>query len=170
MFWLCVRRSLFVPVLMGALLAALVTASNVNAQAAPAAAKTTKGRVYSAAQATRGEQTYMSTCVSCHPPSTYKGAVFLNWQGRTLAELLEFLTDKMPKNEPGSLTPKEYTQVVAYLLKLNGMPAGRVDLPADPAALRGITINLLPAKLTPVPSPQTDPTRQGPTPWHNRFE
>ncbi len=159
MSWLFVRRSLFVSVLTGALLAALVMTSNLNAQAAPSSAKTTKGRVYSATQATRGEQTYMSTCVSCHPPSTYKGAVFLNWQGRTLGELLEFLTEKMPKNEPGSLSPKEYTQVVAYLLKLNGMPAGRVDLPADPAALRGITINILPDKLALVPSLATNPTR-----------
>ncbi len=142
-----VRRSVSLSVLTGALLAALVTTSKVDAQTAPPDPKTTKGRVYSAAQATRGEQTYMSTCVSCHPPSTYKGAVFLNWQGRTLGELLEFLTEKMPKNEPGSLSPKEYTQVVAYLLKLNGMPAGRVDLPSDPAALRGITINILPDRL-----------------------
>ncbi len=159
MFWLCVRRSLSMSVLTCALLAALAAMSNLNAQAAPSGAITTKGRVYSATQATRGEQTYMSTCVSCHPPSTYKGAVFLNWQGRTLGELLEFLTEKMPKNEPGSLSPKEYTQVVAYLLKLNGMPAGRVDLPADPAALRGITINILPDKLALVPSLVTNPTR-----------
>lgn len=159
MSWLFVRRSLSMSVLTGALLAALVTMSNLNAQAEPSSAKTTKGRVYSATQATRGEQTYMSTCVSCHPPSTYKGAVFLNWQGRTLGELLEFLTEKMPKNEPGSLSPKEYTQVVAYLLKINGMPAGRVDLPADPAALRGITINILPDKLALVPSLATNPTR-----------
>ncbi|MSO51755.1 MAG: cytochrome c [Acidobacteria bacterium] len=159
MFWLCVRRSLSMSVLTCALLAALAAMSNLNAQAAPSGAKTTKGRVYSATQATRGEQTYMSTCVSCHPPSTYKGAVFLNWQGRTLGELLEFLTEKMPKNDPGSLSPKEYTQVVAYLLKLNGMPAGRVDLPADPAALRDISINILPDKLALVPSLVTNPTR-----------
>jgi mono/diheme cytochrome c family protein len=115
----------------------------------PGAVRTTKGRVYSAPQAARGEQTYMNTCVSCHPPATYKGAVFLNWQGRNLADLLDFLSEKMPKNDPGSLSPKEYTQVISFLLKLNGMPAGRVELPADPAALRGITINLLPDKLQP---------------------
>jgi hypothetical protein len=123
----------------------------VSAQAP--AAKTTKGRVYSATQAARGEQTYMSTCVSCHPPATYKGAVFLNWQGRSLGDLLAFLSEKMPKNDPGSLSAKEYTQVMAFLLKLNGMPAGRAELPADPAALRGITINLLPDKLQPSHQP-----------------
>jgi len=125
-------------------------AAKTGAQAAGAAgAKSTKERVYSAPQAARGEQTYMSSCVSCHPPATYKGAVFMNWQGRTLAELLDFLSEKMPKNDPGSLSPKEYAQVMAFLLKLNGMPAGRVDLPTDVATLRGITINILPDKLLP---------------------
>lgn len=109
-----------------------------------AATKTTKARVYSAAQATRGEALYMSMCVSCHPPATYTGAVFLTWQGRSLGELLAFLQEKMPKNDPGSLTDKEYADVMAYLLKLNKMPAGRVDLPADAKVLRGINIDILP--------------------------
>lgn len=139
-----------------AALFAVALVAGLRAQTPPAAAKTTKGRVYSAPQAARGEQTYMSTCVSCHPPATYKGAVFLNWQGRSLGELLDFLTEKMPKNDPGSLSVKEYTQVMAFLLKLNGMPAGRVELPADPAALRAITINLLPDKLQPSHQPLFD--------------
>ena len=126
------------------------TSSRAEASREPAQApegsdgKTTKGRVYSVAQAARGEQTYMSMCVSCHPPSTYKGAVFLNWQGRSLGSLLTFLMEKMPKSSPGSLSPKEYTQVMAYLLKINRMPAGSADLPADLATLRGIIINLKP--------------------------
>lgn len=119
----------------------LVTASSADQAAA---AKTTKARVYSAAQATRGEALYMSMCVSCHPPATYTGAVFLTWQGRNLGELLAFLQEKMPKNDPGSLTAKEYADVMAYLLKLNKMPAGRVDLPADAKTLRGINIDILP--------------------------
>lgn len=140
---------------LAAVVALLIAAPGLavaQSSAAPPAAKTTKGRVYSAPQASRGEQTYMSACVSCHPPTTYKGAVFLNWQGRSLAELLDFLSEKMPKNDPGSLSPKEYTQVMAYLLKINGMPAGRTELPADPAALRAITINILPDR--PEPSHQ----------------
>lgn len=115
----------------------------------PGAKVTTKERVYSAAQAARGEQTYMSSCVSCHPPATYKGAVFLNWQGRSMGDLLDFLQEKMPKNDPGSLSAKEYAQVMAFLLKLNGMPAGRADLPTDVGALNKITINILPDKLLP---------------------
>jgi cytochrome c553 len=118
-------------------------ASGATADQAAAQKRTTKSRVYTSAQATRGESTYMSLCVSCHPPATYKGAVFLQWQGRTLGELLAFLQEKMPKNDPGSLTAKQYTEVIAYLLKLNTMPAGRADLPADAKVLRAIAIDIL---------------------------
>ena len=113
----------------------------------PAGKVTTKERVYSAAQAARGEETYMNTCVSCHPPATYKGGVFLNWQGRSMGDLLDFLQEKMPKNDPGSLSAKEYAQVMAFLLKINGMPAGRADLPATVGAHNKITINILPDKM-----------------------
>lgn len=123
-------------------ISSVLAAASIQDQAA--APKTTKARVYSAAQATRGEALYMSMCVSCHPPATYTGAVFLTWQGRTLGDLLAFLQEKMPKNDPGSLTAKEYADVMAYLLKLNKMPAGRVDLPADAKTLRGINIDILP--------------------------
>jgi len=127
---------------VGLWLTAVTTSVDGIGQAA--AAKTTKGRVYTAAQATRGEALYMSLCVSCHPPATYTGAVFLAWQGRSLGELLDFLQEKMPKNDPGSLTAKEYADVMAYLLKLNKMPTGRVDLPADGKLLRAIAIDILP--------------------------
>jgi hypothetical protein len=72
----------------------------------------------------------------------YKGAVFLTWQGRTLGELMAFLQDKMPKNDPGSLTAEEYADVIAYLLKLNDMPAGGAALSHDAKVLRGITIDI----------------------------
>jgi mono/diheme cytochrome c family protein len=135
--------------LLIALLASAFTSPGAEGQT-PGAGNptTTKGRVYSLAQAARGEQTYMLKCVSCHPPGTYKGSVFLKWQGRSLAELLAFLMEKMPKSDPGSLTPKEYAQVMAYLLKINGNPAGRAELPAETAALIGIAINVLPNKLS----------------------
>lgn len=131
-----------VGVVSAAWMMSVVVAAGAPHQAA--AVKTTKARVYSAAQATRGEALYMSMCVSCHPPATYTGAVFLTWQGRNLGELLAFLQEKMPKNDPGSLTDKEYADVMAYMLKLNKMPAGRVDLPADAKVLRGINIDILP--------------------------
>jgi mono/diheme cytochrome c family protein len=137
-------KSLRWTVVVGLVSAAWMASVIVAAGPQAAATRTTKARVYSTAQATRGEALYMAMCVSCHPPATYTGAVFLTWQGRNLGELLAFLQEKMPKNDPGSLTAKEYADVMAYLLKLNKMPVGRVDLPADAKALRGINIDIRP--------------------------
>ena len=51
----------------------------------------------------------------------------------------------MPKNEPGSLDPQHYADLVAYLLKLNAMPPGPTELPPDAAALQKIKIVTPPA-------------------------
>ena len=137
------RWGLVVAVATTGWMTSVVVAAGPSGQGA-AAAKTTEARDYSAAQATRGEDLYMSLCVSCHPPATYTGAVFKTWQGRNLGELLAFLQEKMPKNDPGSMTDKEYADVIAYLLKLNKMPTGRAELPADLKVLRTINIDILP--------------------------
>ena len=41
---------------------------------------------------------------------------------------------------PGSLSDDEYKRVTAYILKLNGFPAGADPLPADTSALKLIRI------------------------------
>ena len=48
----------------------------------------------------------------------------------------------MPKQEPASLTPQEYAQLVAYLLKINEAPPGKDELPADADALKKIKIEM----------------------------
>jgi cytochrome c5 len=99
--------------------------------------------VYSAPQASRGEETYMNICVACHPAGTYTTPAFkTTWSGRPLADLYDQVKQKMPKNDPASLTAEEYAQVVAYLLKINGVPAGKSDLPADSDALKKIKIEM----------------------------
>jgi polar amino acid transport system substrate-binding protein len=99
--------------------------------------------VFTAAQATRGEDTYMAICVSCHPRGTYTTAAFKEtWTGRPLSELFDLVREKMPKNDPGSLTPGEYAQAVAYLLKINDVPAGEEELPPDSEALKKIRIEM----------------------------
>jgi hypothetical protein len=67
--------------------------------------------------------------------------VFASWWDRKpLSELFQFVATRMPKNEPGSLAPEEYADVVAYLLRMNDMPPGDQDLPADSVALKKIRI------------------------------
>jgi mono/diheme cytochrome c family protein len=99
--------------------------------------------VYTAAQARVGEEAYASMCTGCHTPASHSGGAFAEaWAGRPVSELFGFIRAAMPKTEPGSLTADEYAAIVAYILKLNGMPAGRQPLPADSAALDRIRIDL----------------------------
>jgi len=99
--------------------------------------------VYTAAQASRGEETYMNICVACHPPGTYTTPMFREkWNAKPLSELFLQVSETMPKQEPATLTPKEYAQVVAYLLKINEAPPGKEELPADAAALKKIRIEM----------------------------
>ena len=95
--------------------------------------------VYTTAQAARGEQTYFNICVACHPRGTYSTDAFkATWSGRPISDLFEAVKERMPKSDPGSLTPDEAAQVLAYILKINDVPAGEADLPSDLAALKRI--------------------------------
>ena len=137
------------PTVLVLVVAAALAAADVNAvmrdpqsTGDPAASTTTAG-VFTAAQATRGEETYMATCVSCHPRGTYATPAFrATWTGRPLSELFDFVREKMPKNDPGSLMPGEYAQLVAYILKINDAPAGEHELPSESEALKKIRIEL----------------------------
>ena len=122
-----------------------------GASSRPAAAQTsdpghprsTASGVYTEEQATRGRDTYQMQCKSCHTPASHTGATFASWWDRKpLSELFEFVTTRMPKNEPGSLQPDEYADVIAYLLKLNELPSGTEPLPADSVALKKIRIEV----------------------------
>lgn len=109
----------------------------------PESLRSTRSGVYSAAQASKGREIYSLSCVSCHTPVTHTGPAFAaKWNGQPLSELFQYITESMPKQDPGSLSSEEYTQVLAYLLKLNGMPAGTGELPGDSTALHKIRIDL----------------------------
>jgi len=125
------------------LVATVVAAHAVKGQSPPSpATRSTAAGVYTAEQAARGRDTYAMQCKSCHTPASHTGATFAQWWDRKpLSELYQFVMTRMPKNEPGSLAPEEYIEVVAYLLKLNDMPTGSVELPADSVALRRIRID-----------------------------
>ncbi len=134
-------------ILASALVPLAVIGVRVGAQtAAPPppgapAGESTLGGVYTEKQAARGEETYMSICVGCHSAGTYVGPTFLSkWEGRPLSDLFEIMSEQMPKDDPGSLEPGEYAQVIAYLLKKNGMPEGKAELPADAAGLKKIRL------------------------------
>ena len=89
-----------------------------------------------------GRDVYAGLCASCHPAVTHTGPTFTkSWAGKKLSELFGFLRERMPKNEPGSLTEQEYVDVMSYMLRMNGMPTGIDELPADSVALMRIKID-----------------------------
>jgi mono/diheme cytochrome c family protein len=116
-----------------------------------ATTRSTLTGVYSAQQAARGQDVYAGMCKSCHTAATHTGAAFeKSWSGHSLSELFGFISTRMPKNEPGSLAPEEYVDVLAYLLKLNQMPAGAAELPADTTVLGAIRIETHAAAKPPI--------------------
>ena len=104
---------------------------------------TTKIGVYTAQQAVRGKDIYAGNCRSCHTPETHTGTTFAaTWNKRSLAELYSYIRERMPKNEPGSLSDQEYADVLAYVLRLNRMPMGQKELAPDSASMKSIRIDV----------------------------
>ena len=105
--------------------------------------RATRVGVYTAAQAARGRSIYLLSCASCHSAASHAGPVFAEkWEGRLLWDLYRYVSEQMPKSDPGSLAPDEYASLVAYLLKMNDMPSGAAQVPTDSTMLKRIRIVL----------------------------
>jgi hypothetical protein len=104
---------------------------------------TTTG-VYLETQAKAGQEIFEATCLGgCHNMASHRGAAFKNhWNGKPLWEIFKLINEEMPKDDPGSLSVTDTANLVAYILKLNGQPAGKEELSTDPAALKRIKIDL----------------------------
>jgi mono/diheme cytochrome c family protein len=99
--------------------------------------------VYTAAQAKRGGEIFATRCGVCHSPAEFRAPTFLRaWRGQPVHALYAHIRDLMPFDNPGSLAPQEYTDVVSYILELNSFPAGDDELPADPDAQKRIRIEI----------------------------
>jgi mono/diheme cytochrome c family protein len=121
------------------LLAAVAWLTPMRAEAQP---RTTMAGVYTAEQATKGREVFTSNCLGCHTTATHMGPAFQNkWFGRPLFDLYDYVSQAMPKAAPGSLTEDEYVWVTAYILRLNGMPAGRTELNPEPAWLKAVKVD-----------------------------
>lgn len=116
-----------------------VTAQSGHAQASK---KTIWDGVYTEAQATRGQKAAQQNCGACHTPaSEWSSSMFItSWAGQPIRELHTHLRATMPMNAPGKLSPQEYADIVAYMLKLNKAPSGKTELPSDDASLGGIQV------------------------------
>ena len=115
---------------------------------ARAQALRTADGAYSEAQAARGRVSYEQSCARCHGAEllgTYdtpslRGRLIRHWSGTTLDGLADSLNRAMPIHAPGALSPAVNADILAYILKVNGYPAGAKDLESDPAALKTIRL------------------------------
>jgi S-disulfanyl-L-cysteine oxidoreductase SoxD len=129
------------PAGLAALLALFfLLAAQPGRASAQAPTRSTRDGVYTADQAAKGQDLYRGKCQSCHTTSGHSGRNFqTNWAaGRPLAVLFSYISQEMPQDAPASLSADESTQLVAYLLRLNGLPAGSTALPSTADALQGI--------------------------------
>jgi mono/diheme cytochrome c family protein len=135
-----------VATLLAATLAVGVPCAVARAQHAPATPAPTPRGLYTEAQAARGEATYRANCTSCHATSAYTGDAFVQaWDTRTAFDLFELIRTTMPIDNPGRLSREQYADIVAYMFKLNRLPAGDRPLPADDEGLKQVRIEVKPA-------------------------
>lgn len=96
--------------------------------------KTAGEGVYSAEQAARGAEAYEKACASCHmadlrgegfAPALNGDAFALRWETGKLGDLFKIVKGTMPADSPNSLTAGQYADIVAFMLKANGYPAGQ---------------------------------------------
>lgn len=106
--------------------------------------------VYTPAQAERGSAFYVKECASCHGEGLMGqddapgliGPDFLStWGGQTVGDLFEQTRKSMPMDNANSFSRQEYLDVVAFMLKANGFPAGTAEMPRATADLTQLRID-----------------------------
>ena len=126
----------------------IIFQSSVRAQTQ----RTVMEGVYTTPQADRGAAiVQLVGCAACHgdnlgggveetPPLV--GSDFVgSWNGRTLGDLFLQIST-MPPDGSFKITPEGYTDLMAFLLRANGYPAGKSEIVPDKEVLSQIKIVL----------------------------
>jgi len=105
--------------------------------------------VFSAAQAERGRAALSQNgCNGCHGAElagdrgpSLKGDRFITaWENGSVNRLFGKIRDTMPPLNAEQVTPATKVDIVAYLLQVNGFPAGNSELLLDPGTLDSLQI------------------------------
>ena len=121
-------------------------AAGLAAQTAP---RSVQQGVYTTAQAERGRSSYAARCAECHGPDL-SGSSFGDgvpplkrddfMTGRNLKDVFDQVKRSMPFSAPATLPDMVYLDVLAFVLKENGYPAGPDELVPTGELLKAITI------------------------------
>ena len=133
----------------------------VCAAASSARAGTWDG-VYTDAQAERGSVQFQQHCGRCHganlagtfetPPLVGRFKPY--WSGATVDVLFDYVATAMPLDRPGSLNRAANADILAFILKANGFPAGAKELSARAEDLKTIRFDAI------RPPPEAKPKRR----------
>jgi mono/diheme cytochrome c family protein len=105
--------------------------------------------VFSDQQAARGQRGYAQACATCHAEDllgtgnapALVGEPFLARFNRASADdVVQTIRQTMPQDAPDSLDAEAYVDIVTYLFKANGSPAGTGELPPDRATLKQVLV------------------------------
>ena len=106
--------------------------------------------VYTDAQATRGQSAYQQSCAPCHKadllgdtgaPALAGPDFFARWNGSSADDLVKTIRASMPQDAPDTLGTQTYVDLVTFLIKSNGGPAGTSELSIDSAALKQVMVS-----------------------------
>ena len=118
---------------------ALVAGAAVSGAQAPQ--KTTNSGVYTGEQAERGKKVFEAKCTACHDTARFTGdAFFDSWNGKPMKDVWDVASGTMPEDNPGSLKPQEYGDILAFFLQLNGFATGDAELEGNAVAMANIKV------------------------------
>jgi hypothetical protein len=122
-----------------ALAVAFATTTTATAQD-EADMRSTLDGVYTEEQAGRGEQLMWNICAECHFDEDFQGPFMADWSGASVWGLFESVWSTMPEDNPGGLPATDYADAIAYMFRLNGIPAGDEELGSEQDVLERIMI------------------------------
>lgn len=121
----------------------------VHATVGAQASRSVNEGIYTKAQADRGKTLYDEQCATCHgdnlegsgpmPPLAGKDFLAL-WTGKSVGELFDKVHTTMPATAPGTLTPEQSADILAYMLSKGNFPAGATELAPQAEVLSQIKI------------------------------
>ena len=159
--WYFVINARHVHLLMGVTLAIFLIAfatamARASSSTGQTKERTTRDKVFSKEQATRGAAMFGKVCAACHDPEkktadktpgpALVGAKSLfveNWKDHTIGEIFTTILTTMPNDGSVVLTEADTVDLVAHLLQANGYPEGPDALKFDAAAK---SIKVVPVK------------------------
>jgi len=118
---------------VGGSLAVVMACAGAAWAASPETLSFGPGRPVPPGNALFGQHTFDAICFACHshdlsggraPPLT-GSAFYKDWQGKRSDALVDFILNRMPQDDPGSLSPPMARDVAAYIVSYANRPAAQ---------------------------------------------